>query len=218
MMKPLISIETVPISIEYTTTKPQASKAGSQSVSAGYSQSARLRVSQQDNRLTIASNPIQIRMRDTFEQSSSSRMAYTATAEYSGGGLLSMNVQIQPGGGAPAQDAGQYRFQAAGGGIDRMVDALPTAPAPTVSAMPFIDMKIDFDMAHLAENQQLSESGMEASFIPPDLEIDIVEYPKVVIKYVGGPIYFPRSSDPNYEPLPHEHEEDAAGAGFDAKA
>jgi len=26
--------------------------------------------------------------------------------------------------------------------------------------------------------------------------------PKVVIKYVGGPIYIPRSADPNYEPPP----------------
>jgi hypothetical protein len=32
------------------------------------------------------------------------------------------------------------------------------------------------------------------------LEFEITEYPKVIIKYVGGPIYFPRSADPNYEP------------------
>jgi hypothetical protein len=66
--------------------------------------------------------------------------------------------------------------------------------------MPFIGLKIDFDMAKLSEAQSSAERGSEAGFIPPDLEVDIVEYPKVVIKYIGGPIYFPRSADPNYEP------------------
>jgi hypothetical protein len=69
--------------------------------------------------------------------------------------------------------------------------------------MPFIGLKIDFDMAKLTEAQAATQST-ETDFIPPDLEVEIVEYPKVIIKYIGGPIYFPRSADPNYEPPPTE--------------
>jgi hypothetical protein len=145
-------------------------------------------------------------------------MGYTATAEYSVNGLLSMNVQIQ-GDDAPARNAGgggsrgDYRFHTAGGGIDRMVDAVPATGSQPASHAPLANMKISFDMTRLSDSQNIGVSDVEASFIPPDLEISIVEYPKVIIKYVGGPIYFPRSADPNYEPPVDEK----AGSNFEAK-
>ncbi|HZK02765.1 MAG TPA: hypothetical protein VFC96_07880, partial [Anaerovoracaceae bacterium] len=37
------------------------------------------------------------------------------------------------------------------------------------------------------------------SFTPPSFEVEILERPKVIIKYVGGPIYIPKSADPNYD-------------------
>lgn len=33
----------------------------------------------------------------------------------------------------------------------------------------------------------------------PDFKIEILEKPEVIIKYVGGPIYIPRSADPDYD-------------------
>ncbi|MDR3295278.1 MAG: hypothetical protein LBT26_05570 [Clostridiales Family XIII bacterium] len=201
-MKPLISIETVPISIEYNSTRPQASSTRGQS--------AKVSVSREHDRVTIKSDPIQIQLQDRFEPNVQRPMTYTATAEYPEDGLFRMNIQIQGQGQSqgPADDA--YRFQAAGSGIDRMVDAVPKAPAPAVSSMPLIGMKIDFDIARLAETHSMA-GDFEASFIPPDLEVEIVEYPKVIIKYIGGPIYFPKSADPNYEPP-------AESAGFRAEA
>jgi hypothetical protein len=199
-MKPLISIETIPISIEYTTTRPQTSNTRVQS--------ARMNVSKENDRVTITSNPIQIQLQDRFEQNVP--RYYTATAEYAGNGMLRMNVQFQN---EPDAAGEALRYRAAGSGIDRMIDETPIASAPTVapasktaaqrqpvSSMPLIGLKIDFDMAKLSEAQSSAERGAEAGFIPPDLEVEIVEYPKVVIKYIGGPIYFPRSADPNYEP------------------
>jgi hypothetical protein len=213
-MKPLISIETVPISIEYTSTKQQSKARGLPG--SGYS--AQLSVSKDSDRVTIKSEPIQIQLQDRFEQSSPRYMAYTATAEYSKSGTLSMNVRIQDGGGA---DAGSdYRFQAVGSGIDRMLDAVPRTQAQTQSQapqtpspLPFAGMRIDFDVAQLQANTQIS-SDLATSFIPPDLEIEVVEYPKVIIKYIGGPIYFPRSADPNYDPPAA----DPRDAHFEAKA
>jgi hypothetical protein len=49
-----------------------------------------------------------------------------------------------------------------------------------------------------------SVDNLDTSFLPPDLELKVVEMPKVIIKYVGGPLYIPRSADPNYIP-PEEH-------------
>jgi hypothetical protein len=196
-MKPLISIETVPISIEYTTTKPERG-------SSTKNQSAKLSVSKENDRVTIKSNPISIQLQDRFEPSAQRYMAYTATAEYSGSGTLRMNVRIQDGSDAPESNA--YRFQAAGSGIDRMIDAVPKVQP--LSSAPLTGMRINFDMARLSA--EIPADSAETSFIPPDLELEVMEYPKVIIKYIGGPIYFPRSADPHYVP--------AGGSGFEAKA
>ena len=39
----------------------------------------------------------------------------------------------------------------------------------------------------------------QPTFTPGDIEISVEQMPKVIIKYTGGPIYVPRSADPNYE-------------------
>jgi hypothetical protein len=190
-MKPLISIETIPISIEYTMTRPERKSSTSL-------QSAKLNVSKENDRVTITSNPIRIQLQDRFEQNVP--RYYTATTEYAENGKLRMNVQFQD---DPNAEGEALRYRAAGSGIDRMIDAAPqrakAQPQP-VSSMPFIGLKIDFDMAKLSETQTAATRSAETDFIPPDLEVEIIEYPRVVIKYIGGPIYFPRSADPNYEP------------------
>ena len=38
-------------------------------------------------------------------------------------------------------------------------------------------------------------------FTPGDIEFTMTQRPEVIIKYIGGPIYVPPSSDPNYEPV-----------------
>jgi hypothetical protein len=163
-----------------------------------------LNVSRENDRVTITSNPIRIELQDRFEQNVP--RYYTATTEYAENGTLSMNVQFQDDPNAEGSDA--LRYRAAGSGIDRMIDAAPkvsrnrqpqSQPQP-ISSMPFIGLKIDFDMARLNESQSAA-MDTKTDFLPPDLEVEIVEYPKVIIKYIGGPIYFPRSADPNYEPV-----------------
>jgi hypothetical protein len=45
-------------------------------------------------------------------------------------------------------------------------------------------MQIDFDMSCLPiGNPPVSE--LETSFLPPDLELKVVERPRVIIKYLG---------------------------------
>ena len=52
----------------------------------------------------------------------------------------------------------------------------------------------------VAEEPDLTVAGETASG-EELLELLSTQRPDVVIKYVGGPIYVPPSSDPNYEPV-----------------
>ena len=185
-MQALLKIETVPISIEYVE-KPK---------SHGPSQTAQLQVSHSPEQLNIRSNPIPFSM-DHVEISPQLRqdgLTYTATAGFEENGDLRLNVQMPEGTFTPEN------YQRVGRSIDQMVGSL----SGNSQAMPS-QFQIRFDLQGL--NQQLKNTGaetrqMDTRFDPPDLEVKVVQRPKVIIKYVGGPIYIPKSSDPNYEPLP----------------
>lgn len=202
-MKPLISIETVPISIEYVEKKTTHTS----------SQSASLRISQQDNRMTIQSNPIHLPLMDTFEQGSSvdwHNLSYTATAQYSSDGNLSMNVQMGN------SKSNLFNFDQVNRGIDTIINFVPQIPSGS-SAYGFESMQINFDMSQLPSGLP-SVDNIGTSFLPPDLELKVVEQPKVIIKYVGGPLYIPKSADPNYVP-PEEFNRIFDGKpNFDVKA
>lgn len=186
-MKPLITIETVPISIEYVEKKTTHHS----------DQSAKLRISKQDNLMTIQSNPINIPLRDSFESNSSVdwyNLSYTATTQYSIDGNLSMNIQMGN------YDTSKFKYDQVSRGIDNILDFVPQVP-PNTPAYGFESMQINFNMSRLAGGLP-GVDNIDTSFLPPDLELKVVERPKVIIKYVGGPLYIPKSADPNY--IPHE--------------
>ncbi len=205
-MKPLITIETVPISVEYVEKKTIHTS----------SQSASLRISQQDDRMTIQSNPINIQLMDSFETNSSvdwHNLSYTATAQYSGDGNLSMNVKMEN------HDTSTYKYEQVNRGIDNIIDSVPnvSANSSASSTYGFESMQINFDMSQLSGGLP-SVDNIDTSFLPPDLELKVVERPKVIIKYVGGPLYIPKSADPNYIP-PEEYNQIFDGKpSFDVKA
>ena len=60
-------------------------------------------------------------------------------------------------------------------------------------------MEIRYEMDKLNFDWKIDRG--EFKFTPGDIEITVEQQPSVVIKYVGGPIYVPPSSDPNYEPV-----------------
>lgn len=202
-MKPLITIETVPISIEYVEKRTTHTS----------SQSASLRISQQDDRMTIQSNPINIQLMDSFESGSSEdwhNLSYTATAQYSNDGNLSMNVQMRN------QTPNVFKYEQVSRGIDNIIDIMPQIP-PKSSVYGVERMQINFDMSQLAGGLP-SADNMDTNFLPPDLELKVVERPKVIIKYVGGPLYIPRSADPNYVPPEESNQIFDGKSSFNARA
>ena len=61
------------------------------------------------------------------------------------------------------------------------------------------EMNIRYEMDKLNINWRMGDGSFE--FTPGDIEFTVTQRPEVVIKYLGGPIYVPPSSDPNYEPV-----------------
>ena len=61
------------------------------------------------------------------------------------------------------------------------------------------ELNIRYEMDKLNIDWRMGTGDFE--FTPGDIEFTVTQRPDVVIKYIGGPIYVPPSSDPNYEPV-----------------
>lgn len=184
-MQPYITIETVPISIEYVEKEPVKSQAP---------RMAKLEITKENNQVNIKSNPIGIKM-DSFQPGNANPLSYTATAGYDGAGRLSMDISFT--GIETGADFDTSRYNQVSRGIDSMMD---TVPGRSPSGLPISNatigpgtLKINFDLSNV--NGIDSE---DVEFQPPDLELKVTQRPEVIIKYVGGPLYFPRSADPKF--------------------
>lgn len=67
-------------------------------------------------------------------------------------------------------------------------------------------LSINYQMNMPSETSEASSDPVEAiqftefEFVPGSIEFIITQMPELDIEYLGDPIYFPRSADPNYEP------------------
>ena len=198
-MGPLIEITTVPIQIEMKTTNAKLEYARG---------TAEMEISRDNGNLSIKSRPVKVQI-DTFEARNSitptlarsleqnaqkgHESAYEATATYANQGQLLLETRI----GEElvtkfAQDA-MMKDVKTNVGIDFLPD-----PGPEITWDPG-ELSIRYEMDKLNFDWKMGEGSFE--FTPGDIEFTVTQRPDVVIKYVGGPIYVPPSSDPNYEPV-----------------
>lgn len=197
-MKPLIEITTVPIQIEMKTTQARLEYARG---------TAEVEISRQEGGLRIQSKPVRVNI-DTFEARNSitptavrsieqaaqkgRQAAYTATATIAQQGKLMMETKL----GEEvitkfAKDAYKENIRDVG------LDFLPSVP-PEIT-WDVGEMNIRYEMDKLNFDWKIGGGSFE--FTPGDIEFTVTQRPEVLIKYVGGPIYVPPSSDPNYEPI-----------------
>ena len=197
-MKPLIEITTVPIQIEMKTTNAKLEYARG---------TAEMEVSRDKGGLQIKSRPIRVNI-DTFEARNSitptavrsieqaaqkgRQAAYTATATIAHQVKLMMETKL----GEEvitkfAKDAYKENIRDVG------LDFLPSVP-PEIT-WDVGEMNIRYEMDKLNFDWKIGGGSFE--FTPGDIEFTVTQRPEVLIKYVGGPIYVPPSSDPNYEPI-----------------
>jgi hypothetical protein len=181
-MQQLITIETVPISIRYVRVEPESNNEEGAS---------KLNKSKpHDTAPKPGPTPVKA---DTFVQSGPAgiyNLTYTATAHYAENGNVQLKVRMED------SEANAQVFRHFGRDIQNMIDHILNKDS---SPIEFQGVQLNFDFSQL-QNVTPGSGNTGNSFTPPDFEVEILERPKVIIKYVGGPIYIPRSADPNYEP------------------
>ena len=180
-MYPLIEIKTVPIEIQMKT------KNASLEYTRG---TAEMEISRSDNGdLDIKSRPIKLQM-DTYEARAvnqnvariTSQGAYQATASFAETGQLTVDAKL-----AQTQVAQ---------GLP-MIPGQTAAQADSGTELEDGAMQIRYEMDKMNFDWKVDQG--EFKFTPGDIEITVEQQPSVTIKYTGGPIYVPRSADPNYQ-------------------
>lgn len=198
-MTPLIEIKTVPIEIEMKISHAKLE----------YSRgTADLEISRDQGGLSIKSKPIHLNI-DTFEARNSIRpttmrsieqsaqkgkqAVYEATATYAQQGQLLLKAKIGQ------EMITQFAADAQAKDVKTNVglDFIPKAGAEL--GWDPGELNIRFEMDKLNFDWRLNQTQFE--FTPGDIEISVTQRPDVVITYMGGPLYVPPSSDPNYEPI-----------------
>jgi hypothetical protein len=198
-MTPLIEIKSVPIEIEMKISHAKLEYTRG---------TADLEISRDDGGLSIKSRPIQLNI-DTFEARNSvvpttarsieqsaqkgKQAAYEATATYAQQGQLLLKTQIGE------ELITQFAADSISKNIKTNVgiDFIPTTGAE-LDWDPG-ELNIRFEMDKLNFDWRVNQP--EFKFTPGDIEISVTQQPDVIIKYVGGPLYVPPSSDPDYEPV-----------------
>ena len=198
-MKPLIEITTVPIQIEMKTTNAKLEYARG---------TAEMEISREKNGLQIKSRPIKVNI-DTFEARNSlsptlaryleqgvqkgKQAAYEATATYARQGQLLLETQVGEELVTKFAEEAMMKDVKTNVGID----FIPKGGAD-ITWDPG-EMNIRYEMDKLNFDWKIGGGSFE--FTPGDIELTVTQRPEVIIKYIGGPIYVPPSSDPNYEPV-----------------
>lgn len=196
-MYPLIEIKTVPIEIEMKTTRAKLEYTRG---------TAEMEVSRDNGGLSIKSRPIRVNI-DTFEARNSvvpttmrsveqgaqagQQAAYEATATYAQQGQLLLNIKVGD------ELVTQFAAEAVTKDLKTNVglDFLPKGGAQ-LSWDPG-ELHVRYEMDKLNFDWKTGKGDFE--FTPGDIEISVAQRPDVIIKYVGGPIYVPPSSEPGYE-------------------
>lgn len=199
-MYPLIEIKSVPIEIRMKTTN----------ASLEYTRgTAEMEISRAESGgLDIKSRPIRLNL-DTFERGGMAmpntaqavpqtvqapqtdlQTSYEATSAYSDQGQIMLNARF-------GQELAQQMMQSPD--ESKMPDAASLRPQ-TGLAFEWEDgqMQIRYEMDKMNFDWKIDRGGFK--FTPGDIEF-MVEQGGVTIKYMGGPIYVPPSSDPNYQPV-----------------
>ena len=196
-MFPLIEITTVPIEIEMRVTDAKLEYARG---------TADLEISRNEGNLQIKSRPIRLNV-DTFEARNSitpttataiseaaergTQASYEATAAYARQGKLLLNAKV----GEELITKFAAESQTKDVKTNVGIEFLPTVGAEL--NWDAGDMQIRFEMDKLNFDWRMNKASFE--FTPGDIQFSVTQHPSVQIKYVGGPLYVPPSSDPNYE-------------------
>ena len=199
-MKPLISIQSVPISVEFTTKRAQLSHQAkppranvSRSRGNAYIQTTPAKV-KIDSYETRASAGIKSATRAVRESADAGKSAaQEATRNYAEQGNQIVDSR---GKGNPMADISQSKAISTAQTIMAFIPSVP----PVIDVEPG-SISFDYSMDKLNFDWNIN-TRPKLEYHPGGIEFTVSQYPKVIIEYVGGPMYVPPSADPNYTPPP----------------
>ncbi len=197
-MEQLLEIKTIPIKYEMKV----------QNASLEYQNStAEVEISRDKGGMKIKSRPIQLHI-DTYEARNSvvpttknmiaqraqagKNVAYSATANYGREGQLLLNAKVGQGAEVLNQIFAERTAEPTG---DFVLDFLPKTGPNIQWEEP--EFNIEYQMDKLNFDTKVEKGDIQ--FIPGDIELSILQYPGIEIKYVGGPLYVPPSAAEMFE-------------------
>lgn len=191
-MDQLLSIKHVPIKIEVNVTRAQLKRVeGTEAPS--------VKVSRGNEGVKVAAQPYTIDISSPAQRFDS----YTQSPVAESGLKLTYDAVAKMActdGGAPAQ-GGDTKLAArnASRSIEAILSKLPKTKNSSISYNEgTLSINYAVDNGGSADSELLDfSSGFE--FIPGSIEFVVSQMPDLEIEYLGEPIYFPRSADPNYE-------------------
>lgn len=200
-MEPLLKITNIPIAFELKINKARLEYQNG---------TADLEVTRNDGKMTIRSSPIRLQL-DTFEArdsispasvhssiqrfaQSGKNTAYQVTASVAQEGHMLLKAKIGDDAiGNIIQNKTDKYFQEK----QFNIGFIPETQADMTWSEP--NITIDYQMDKMNFDWHIMKGDFE--FIPGNIEMEITQYPDVVIEYTGSPIYVPASADPNYKPI-----------------
>ena len=119
----------------------------------------------------------------------------TATATYAQEGNMLVNIHLREQDVIPQLAAERFNAPYK---YDFNIRFIPEQPM-NMDWLP-AELSIEYEMDKL--NFDWKTGRGEFQFTPANIEFTVSEHPRVVIEYIGDPIYVPPSANPNYEAPP----------------
>ena len=193
-MEQLLSIKTIPIEIEINVQRAELKH-----IKEKIKNLPTINVTRQNNAIQLQANPITIDFNapltpefDIFEHSSLSnsiKLTYEGVARMNGSDST-VNTQ---------NNNHKIKVNRASKSIESVLSSLPRTNHNSVVSFDNGKLSVSYSMDGSENNFNFNESEFE--FIPGKIEFVIKQMPDIEIEYLGDPIYFPRSADPNYDPI-----------------
>nr|WP_297279872.1 DUF6470 family protein [uncultured Butyricicoccus sp.] len=196
-MEQLLKITTVPIQIDIKVNHAKLEYTRG---------TADLQISRDEGGLNIQSKPIRLRL-DTFEARNSvsptpmrsieqaaqkgRQAVYDAMSTAAQQGKLLLQTKVGE------ELITQFAKESTYINTDFQMGWLPST-GPDIS-WDKGEISIRYEMDKLNFDWNINKGNYH--FTPGSIEISVAQKPDVIIEYVGGPLYVPPSSDPNYEPI-----------------
>ncbi|MDE5576953.1 MAG: hypothetical protein K2J11_06170 [Oscillospiraceae bacterium] len=197
-MEQLLSIKHIPIKVEVNVTRGEFKRvensgSNTPSIKVSSKQGGGLRLQAEPYRMEIPES----RNFDTYVPSSNYdsgiTLTYEAVAKLADGGNYASGIKH-------SGDAGEFSAKRASRSIEAVLQSLPKSRSSAVSYSDGV-LSVNYQMTGSESVPDLASSHAEFEFIPGSIEFIISQMPELDIEYLGDPIYFPRSADPNYEPI-----------------